>query len=329
MKAWMSKMRAKLPAWMPGSTQMRVPSIEIDQNFDKLAKVSKRKRRKAIFYKAKSIHLENGCTEQHGIKDQVSLVFFGGIFATLGVLMSLVLAGEISTSSTIFNIVCWTFASLLFSFGRSAAIEGMISGHLEENSRKLRPIPADTIPAYLELRILQERNAVIGRHTYFGKTLDTVDSKLKDARNLRSDLIARISISQHPEPLKQALSELKPVIEKLETHCTALLDHKAKVNAFFNACFAAVDEVRKPLTDLELIKRTQRIASSCQDLETQIIEAIVESTAELAMRVESLDEDHKRLFEQAGIELAVIAPDVKQLAQTVDAYVPAEDKMKT
>lgn len=308
-----------------------VEAMGIDEaDFESLAKKSAKSRFRARATLARTRCKMEACDTWHWRGSPFVLALFGTSWLGTALYLCLekgmpILLSPIVQVAIGAGLLIWLWAWI-------GAEHDSVFHHIYISDRELSISKRSTyLPLYLRIALEKQRLAAVGPFSEIQIVKREIIRKRETAQKLIEQISARIGVRKyHKNPsdfLKDAGLQLLEASNRLREQVEKLDRFIATTNEFFDTCRDQIGAIERPLSDLELLQEAQALTDSIEDVEETVISTIECSLAELKSGLNNTLALHSNVFENAGIHLAAAQPDLELIERTVDAHVPAEDRM--
>jgi len=191
--------------------------------------------------------------------------------------------------------------------------------------------PVKYVNIYLTDEIGRLREDLLGETSQLSRIKECLARTDKDARTVRAQLERRCDGEDTPEYLTEAHERIQDTCQRIAAKRETLDEYTARIEAFLRECKVQVERIQQPLSDLELVRETNRLCEETEQLESQAAAVVARTTSELAGRMLETKNRLYRQFESAGVSLALASAetgdalkDFQLLESTIGKFVPAE-----
>ncbi|MFH1314956.1 MAG: hypothetical protein ABIH67_01005 [Candidatus Uhrbacteria bacterium] len=191
--------------------------------------------------------------------------------------------------------------------------------------------PAEYVNIYLNDEIGRLREDLLGRTSQLSRIKGRLARTDEQARTVRAQLERRCDGENTPEYLTDAHERIQDTCQRIAAKRETLDEYTARIEAFLRECQAQVKRVQQPLSDLELIRETNRLCEETEQLEIRAAAVVVRTTSELTSRMLETKNRLYRQFESAGVSLALASAETgdalknfQLLESTIGKFVPAD-----
>ena len=164
--------------------------------------------------------------------------------------------------------------------------------------------PLQLVPQHLSGQIDEVKRELVGKKSQFHAALNRVQSIKARAQTNVQRIRARLHATPGAAHLEALIAPNQAIIDRATEIENGLCQFRAKVDAYLSECRRAVEKVKEPLEDLDLIRETNELSRQIVTVEDQAWEAIDSAVARLNGMTGALRHNVLERFGESGVLVA-------------------------